>query len=291
MAGRNIALLVFTALLLTFTSCTPRQCASPYLFHVTDRPVYKTADNAKLRLHIFQPQNTSNKRPAIIFFHGGNWRSGGPAQFYEHCRYFASRGMVAVAAEYRVMRKFKITPAQCVTDAKSAVRYLRKNAVAMKIDPDKIVAAGGSAGGHIALCTAAIEGLDEKDEDLSISSVPNALVLYNPVVDTSEKGFGKDTLKDDWQKLSPVHNIKENLPPTIIMHGTADETVPFENVERFTKLMNKNNNDCRLIPYPDCKHRFFNYNQSGDNKNFVSTLRDSDEFLISIGLLEPPPAL
>ena len=96
--------------------------------------------------------------------------------------HLASRGMVAARADYRVKSRQGVTPDKCVEDAKSAVRWLRANAAKLGIDPDRIVAAGGSAGGHIAACTALTDGLDAEGEDRSISSKPNALVLFNPVL-------------------------------------------------------------------------------------------------------------
>ena len=78
-------------------------------------PVYKTVGKAELKLHIFEPKGhkPSDKRPAIVFFFGGGWSSGSPSQFYPHCKYLASRGMVAMSAEYRVKSRNKTTEAEC----------------------------------------------------------------------------------------------------------------------------------------------------------------------------------
>ena len=66
---------------------------------------YKEIDGAKLNVWIFQPDGKATpgaKRPAIVFFFGGGWTSGSPAQFERQCRHFAERGMVAITADYRV---------------------------------------------------------------------------------------------------------------------------------------------------------------------------------------------
>ena len=128
---------------------------------------YKTVGDVKLNLYLFIPEGhqASDKRPAIVFFFGGGWTNGSPAQFEPHCLHFASRGMVAVAADYRVKSRHGVTPVECVADAKSAVRWLRANAAKLGVDPARIAAGGGSAGGHVATCTGVIEGLDEKSED------------------------------------------------------------------------------------------------------------------------------
>ena len=130
----------------------------------TREVVYKEIKNAKLKLHVFEPKGHkgSDRRPAIVFFFGGGWVGGTPGQFYPHCTYLASRGMVAFAAEYRVKSRHNVTPYECVTDGKSAVRWIRANAETLGIDKDRLAAGGGSAGAHVAACTGTIDGLDEK---------------------------------------------------------------------------------------------------------------------------------
>jgi len=82
------------------------------------------------------------------------------------------------------------------------------------------VASGGSAGGHIALCTAMIDGFENPKEKLEISSVPNALIGYNPVFDTTAKGYGSEKVKGRETEISPCHQVKKNIPPTLNFHGT-----------------------------------------------------------------------
>jgi acetyl esterase len=152
---------------------------------------YKTIGPTNLHLYLFTPKDhsTMNRRPAIVFFFGGGWTSGSPQQFEKQCQYFASRGMVAITADYRVTSRQGVKPVQCVADAKSAIRWLRRNAARLGIDPDRIVASGGSAGGHLAACTAVVPGLDDTGEDTSISATPNAAVLFNPVLALARLDF------------------------------------------------------------------------------------------------------
>lgn len=248
--------------------------------------VYKIVGEDKLTLDIFAPanHNTDKPLPVIVFFFGWGWVAGSPDQFYPQCRYFASRGMVAISADYRTKTKYGTTPFECVRDGKSAIRYIRANAAELGIDPEKIVAAGGSAGGHIAVCTAVIDGYNEEGEDPAVSFVPNALVLFNPVVDTTEKGYGADLLKGRETEISPVHHIKKGVAPCIIFHGTSDKDIPLENVERFCGLMKQAGNICELVRFEQKEHGFYNYGLE-ENKIFLQTLGAAEKFLSSHGFL------
>lgn len=251
--------------------------------------VYKKTDQADLHLNIYKPEDwkPGDSRPAIVFFFGGGWRNGNPSQFEPHCRFLASRGMVACSAEYRIKSKHKTTPFECVADGKSAVRWIRSHAAELGVDPNRIVAGGGSAGGHVAACTGTVTGFEEPDENKQVSSVPNAMALFNPVVDTTETGWkgGPKQLGERCKEISPIHFIKKGTPPTIIFHGTGDTTVLFENVERFTDQMKQQGNRCELIAYPDQPHGFFNL--SRNKKNYEDTIEKLDHFLTSLGYLTP----
>ncbi len=250
------------------------------------RVMYKQIGDVKLYLHVFSPEGHTSaaRRPAMVFFFGGGWKGGSPRQFYPHCRYLAARGMVAAAAEYRVQSRHGTTPFECVRDGKSAVRYLRAHADELGIDPERIAAGGGSAGGHVAASTGTLSQLDEPGEDLNVSSRPVALVLFNPVVDTSKRGYGYDRIGDRWREISPVEHITNDTPPTILFHGTNDTTVPFENAERFAARMKALGNRCELIPFEGAGHGFFNFGRDG-SEAYVRTVRAMEPFLASLDLL------
>ena len=251
---------------------------------------YKLASQDTLRLHVFLPAENDSTHAAVVFFFGGGWRNGNPSQFFEHCKYFASRGMVAFSAEYRVESRHGTTPFECVKDGKSAVRWIRQHAAEYNIDPAKIVAAGGSAGGHVPACTATIQAFEENDENAGISSRPNALVLFNPVIDTWRDGYGMTRIGERAMDISPAHHVVKGLPPTIIFHGTEDTTVLFENVERFRRKMHEAENECALVPFKNHKHGFFNFGRF-DNRPYSETVRATDEFLSRLGFLEGEPTI
>ncbi|MFC1498972.1 alpha/beta hydrolase [Verrucomicrobiota bacterium] len=279
------------AIILVMTCFTLAMSGTNVKDRIPSKPVkivtYKTIDKIKLRMHIFVPENHDPKikSSAIIFFFGGGWSSGTPKQFYQQCRYLASRGMVAMSAEYRVKSRHGTSPFECVKDAKSAIRWVRTHAGKLGVDPNKIVSGGGSAGGHIAACTAMIENMENKGEDLSISSKPNALVLFNPVLGLTENDKNADKITERIRKILPADHVKEGLPPFIIFHGAEDTTVPVAAIEIFQKLMNNKGNRCEVVPFKGRKHGFFNYGRN-NNEPFNKTMELTDKFLTSRGFLK-----
>lgn len=250
--------------------------------------LYKAINGTELRLHLFNPPNhaSSLRRPAILFFFGGGWRSGSVEQFVPQSKYFAERGLVAIVADYRMLTRHKTSPFDAMADAKSAIRWVRSRATELGIDPNRIVASGGSAGGHLALSAAVFDRFDEPAENHDISSKPDALVLFNPGVDTAAaRAFGARGSEG-----SPLHHIVGGLPPMIILHGKMDETVPYVSVEEFCQKSRELGNRCDLRGYDDAKHGFFNPNIE-EGKWYHETLLDADRFLTELGYLpEPIPA-
>lgn len=255
--------------------------------------VYKSIDGNLLQLHVFEPVGLqpSDSRPAIVFFFGGGGSSGTPKQFYQHARAFAHLGLVSFSADYRVKSRNGTTPFESVKDGKSAVRWIRQHANELGVDPNRIVASGGSAGGHVAGCTEVIGGGEEDGENSQISSVPNLMILYNPVLDTTDKGYGADRFSPAQQKdLSLCHHVKPGIAPTLLFHGKDDATVPFENAERFTRLMKDAGNQCLLVAFEGKDHGFFNgsfFRPSNGDDAFHRTMRQSIEFLNRHNYLSP----
>ncbi|MCL4203281.1 MAG: alpha/beta hydrolase [Pirellulaceae bacterium] len=250
--------------------------------------VYKKTKQAELELVVHYPPgwNEADKRPAIVFFFGGGWTGGKIEQFEPQASYLARRGMVAARADYRVKARHGVTPKDCVEDAKSAVRWMRANAARLGVDPDRMVAAGGSAGGHIAACTALAPGLDADDEDARISSKPNALVLFNPVLRFTGIPQLMERINNDetlGQAISPTIHLTKDSPPTLIFFGTADRLAAMG--DEFMKKSKELGHRAELFTAEGQPHGFFN-RPTWQEK----TTQRMDEFLVSIGYLEGKPA-
>jgi acetyl esterase/lipase len=174
-----------------------------------------------------------------------------------------------------------------VEDGKSAMRYVREHAKEWGLDPNRIAAGGGSAGGHVAAATATIERFDS-GKNLNVSPVPDALVLFNPVYDNGPNGYGYERVKDYWEYFSPMHNLKAGGPPAIVFFGDSDALVPVSTAEAYQKRMQELGMRSELQVFANQSHGFFNWNKDNtSNKEIVTaTFSAMDTFLTSLGYLE-----
>lgn len=250
------------------------------------RVVYKRIDTVSLHLDILQPEGYAESKglPAMVFFHGGSWKHGSPAQLAKHAEHFVMRGVVCFLVEYRVSERHGTTPYEALKDAKSAMRHIRSKAGHYHISPNRIIGVGGSAGGHLAAASALIEGFDESGDDLSVNCRPDALVLFNPVIDTGPEATAIKNLVDKRgdTAFSPLHNVRKGAPPTILFFGTKDKFIPVETARRYKSEMDRVGGRCELLLYEGQPHGFFNVKNP---EYFSKTLAEADRFLVSIGAI------
>ncbi|MCB1126380.1 MAG: alpha/beta hydrolase [Verrucomicrobiae bacterium] len=239
--------------------------------------VYRNTTETNLAMHLHFPAGwqATDRRPAIVFFFGGGWRAGTIEQFRFQAEHFARRGLVTARADYRVRSRHGVAPDKCVEDARAAVNWLRENAARLGIDPDRIVAAGGSAGGHLAACTALGEG--------PLKS-PAALLLYNPVLDLRDVAeSGSSALLEGLtsvqiEALSPVRFLDAKLPPTLLFYGTNDRLMAQGEV--FCRRGGELGLRIPLWQAPGMGHGFFNRSPW-----LEATTRQADAFLVEHGFL------
>ncbi len=249
---------------------------------------YKTIGQKELKIHIHYPPGwkASDARPAIIFFFGGGWTSGKIEQFEPQAEYFATRGLVAARADYRVKSRDGVTPDKCVEDARSAVRWIRRNAKELGIDPQKLIASGGSAGGHLAACMMIAKSVEAEGDDLSISTIPQAMVLFNPVLSFDheliiERINGDKELA---RKISPTLHLDKNSPPALILFGTKDRLKVFGD-EYWKKAESLGVRADQYLAEGQ-GHGFFN-NSPWRERTIIA----ADKFLASLGLLKGEPTI
>ena len=253
----------------------------------SSRETFKRVGDVELSAHLFEPVGAGEggPRPGALFFFGGGWVGGTPEQFAPQSRYLASRGMLAVCAEYRVRSRHGTTPYEAVKDAKSAVRWMRANAERLGLDPDRLAVGGGSAGGHLAAACATIHDLNDEADDLGVSAVPDALLLFNPVYDNGPGGFGGGQYAD----ISPMHHIAEGIPPAVVFLGEEDGLLSVERAEEFQRRMRAVGSRSELFVYAGQPHGFFNaleFRPSADPRCCYETLLETDRFLTSLGYLK-----
>lgn len=254
-----------------------------------ERFVYKKIGDRELKLFVSKPADwkPSDARPAIVFFHGGGWVGGNASQFDQHCHYFASRGLVCATVEYRLLDKNNSeSPLTCIQDAKSAMRWVRSHAKELGIDPSRIAAAGGSAGGHLAAFCGLVSGKDDPQDDLHISPKPQAMILFNPVFNNGPGGWGNKRVGDAYKEFSPAHNITSNAPPAVIFLGSADALIPVATAREFQTQMQKLGVKCDLHIYEGQKHGFYKA-----PKYYYETTKEADQFLATLGWLKGSPTL
>ncbi len=279
---------------LSITSTVAQQSAEEVMY---EQKIYKQVDTIALTAHIFYLPSTLKKsgNTGLAFFHGGGWSGGKPEEFFNACRRYAAMGMVAVSFQYRLVKgdaldpNKKTTPIDCIIDARSALRWLREHADAYHIASDKIVAGGQSVGAHLVLSTAMIDAYNAPTDNMVISPVPNALILWSGTVNTIE-AWADLQLGNQREKIwsiSPFHNIKKGMPPVIAFHGLDDDMVLFYTVSLFVNQMKAAGNYVELHEFEGRKHYL------GAGSDQYATLFDdeilltTDAFLKKFGFMAP----
>ncbi len=256
----------------------------------SETQLYRKAPEGELNLHLYFPPDwkAGDSRPAIVLFFGGSWKVGSYRQMEPQAEYFASRGLVAAAADYRIFTKHHTTPDKSIEDAKSAMRWMRSHAKELGVDADKIIAGGGSAGGHLATATALIDEFNAEGDDLSVSCKPCALVLFNPVEDVTHLPEGTRLDLGDAamrKRLSPIFGLRRDSPPMIVFFGSADERWGPQGMG-FVNRAKEIGAKIQLYIAPGQSHGFFNQSPWTE-----VTAAKADEFLASLGYLQGPPTI
>lgn len=206
---------------------------------------YSNMNHARQKLDLYLPAG-NGPFPVIVWVHGGGWMSGDKAGCLPYRKGFTDKGYAVVSINYRLSSD-ALFPAQIV-DCKTAIRWLRRNALQYKLDPERIAIWGGSAGGHLASLVGVTDSEFVSPEHPNQSSRVQAVIDFFGPADlvsmVKTPGFESHALPNSPESrllggpvlermgaaisASPVTYITADDPPFFIAHGTADTTVPVQ---------------------------------------------------------------
>ena len=256
-----------------------------------DAYTYERVGGKEMKVYVFEPPRSDYGKPraAMLVFHGGAWNHGSAEWTYGQARYFTSLGMVGISVDYRLANGDSVTPFDAAEDARAAVRWARSQAALLNIDPKRIGAYGESAGGLLAAATAITEDSPTKDE---LSAVPNALVLVSPAlnVEKSARFLALAGKRQDIASIELGEHVRRGLPPTIILTGALDVSIPPASLAEFCEKMRQAKNRCELEIYPGVGHMLESPEGARTAKEEASKTRydaylKADQFLASMGYI------
>lgn len=278
MIANKITINCFLIIMLFFSlgiSANQKKLApNPDFLPGADSYTFKTIGHVNLRLHVFGSNGDDRElKPGVIFFFGGGLMGGSITHFQSQARALSQKGMIAVLADYRVKRRHNTGPKEAISDAKDAVSWLREHAAKLNLDPNKLVVGGGSSGGYLAASTATVSDQSISRIESKYSSIPNALALFNPALGNRHPRTG--------HSLSPYHSLSDSSVPTFIVHGEADDVVPFKSAQAYCDKLKSLDGYCELHGYPGAGHGFFNR-----GKGYNDTFSKLKIFLQDLGYLK-----
>jgi acetyl esterase/lipase len=207
--------------------------AEPKRITIYDDLRYREGDSKSWTLDLALPENFGDeKHPALVIIHGGGWRNGTKRDrpYRAMLTEFALKGYVTLSVEYRLIGEAPM-PA-CIEDVKCAIRWLRAHADKYKVDPDRIAAYGHSAGAHLALMLAMTSDNSQLEGDgpwKEHSSRITSVIGGSPPTVLSRR------FSDEPEKYAPLTYVKKEMPPILLIQGTADTIVRADTTDAFVE--------------------------------------------------------
>lgn len=214
---------------------------------------YAVAGGDTLHLHRFAPPartSSDSVRPAVLLLHGGGWSAGDPTWVYGAAAAFAAAGFESFAVEYRLSDSLR-TPLEAIADVCAALRWTRLRADSLGVDSSRVAMYGVSAGGHLAASTVTV-GCPDAVADRGA----DALLLLSPAVDVERDGhFGRILRgRATAREVSPVANVRAQMPPTVLVQGAEDTLTPLSGAQRFCLALATLRVTCDLRVYDGLGH-------------------------------------
>lgn len=240
---------------------------------------YRTVNGITLNAHIFYPENhdKSQAKPAHLFFHGGGWAIGLPEWSYGSTKSSAEDGRVAITFDYRLRNIHGTDVRASVSDALTAIAWVREHAQELGIDPNKVLVDGFSAGAHLALVSSMIDNHEDFGVTSTYSSKPDAIILGSCPYDIA----GRDVYDIDYdtKTISPLYLLDKNLPPILAFHAEEDDIVEFSEFETFRDAIQKTRNRFTSRSYAGVGHFF----RGSPQEDLEERRRLTEEFLLEHG--------
>ncbi len=233
---------------------------------------YSNPDGQHLQLNLARPKQQPSAAPAVVCIHGGGFRAGNRDRWNALCQQLAERGYVAATVTYRLAPQYQFPAA--VHDVKAAVRWLRANATKYAIDPARIGVVGDSAGGHLAQflgVTAGVAPFEGSGGNAEQSSAVTCVVnyygpsdftkSYDKSVDASEVlplflGGDLEHARRRHVEASPLYWVTPQAAPTLLLHGTKDPYVAFEQAQWIFERLKGAEVEVQLLELKDAGHGF-----------------------------------
>ncbi len=283
------ALGVATALAQPDTNRSSRGFTLPPGVKILEDLEYGRANGRPMLLDLYLPENNGQPLPLIVWIHGGAWVAGSKNDRSPALQ-FLGEGYAVAQVGYRLSPEAKF-PAQ-IHDCKAAVRWLRANAAKYKLAPDRFVAWGASAGGHLVALLgtsgdlAALEGtVNDLKESSRVQAVvdwfgptdflhigePESDIRHNAPDSPESRLLGGSVLenRDKAAQASPITYVSKDAPPFLIMHGERDRTVPFNQSELLYEALKKAGADVTFVPVKGAGHGFGGPNAIGPVREFL----------------------
>lgn len=226
----------------------------------------------KLRLDLWAlPKRAEGRRPAVVWVHGGGWNKGHRSQTPEWNRWFNARGWSVFDIDYRLAPR--ATQLDQIGDVKCAVGWVRRHARVYGIDPGRLLLAGSSAGGNLALAAAYTDGDGRVPASCAVrdSSVAGVLSLYGPtdmrrlIAGTALRrdpmmprlmGGSAATAPARYRLGSPARLVRGDVPPTLLLHGSADRAVPVAQARELARRLKEAGAPATYVELPWADHCF-----------------------------------
>ena len=243
-------------------------------FRVIPDITYLRANGVELKIDVYQSRNSEGPAPTFIYYHGGGWVGGSKESNVLRLLPYLEGGWAAVNVQYR-LGNVSLAPA-AVEDSLCALRWVARNADQYGFDIERLVVAGNSAGGHLALTSGMIPSEAGLDRQCLGSETPQvaAIVNWYGITDVNDllHGVNEKSYAVRWlgsqpdmaeiaERVSPISYVRSDLPPVITIHGDADPTVPYNHAVQLHRSLDRAEVTNELVTVPNGGHGGFPANE------------------------------